>query len=50
MGTLWKDHAFANLVTLAPAAKVKVINKVAFEYKGFLNACYRRIRGKRANH
>ena len=25
MGTLWKDHAFANLVTLAPTAKVQVI-------------------------
>ena len=25
MGTLWKDHAFANLVTLVPTAKVKVI-------------------------
>ena len=25
MGTLWKDHAFANPVTLAPTAKVKVI-------------------------
>ena len=24
MGTLWKDHAFANLVTLVPTAKVNV--------------------------
>ena len=49
MGTLWKDHAFANLVTLVPTAKVNV--RFLSNTKVSRISCYRCILGggERAN-
>ena len=43
MGILWKDHAFANLVTLVPTAKVNVRLLSNTKVSGI--SCYRHIRG-----
>ena len=49
MGTLWKDHAFANLVTLVPTAKVNVRLLSNTKVSGI--SCHRCILGggERAN-
>ena len=48
MGTLWKDHAFANLVTLVPTAKVNVRLLSNAKVSGI--SCHRCILGgERAN-